>query len=106
MWYGVLMDSTWSLRGVSVESPWSPHGVHVDSLWTPQSLRGLYGKPCVSVKYSLLPIISDVCDQKSATVGGMEKWGLLSDEEKAERDATAHEDIVIHLGQAEYEALP
>src|SRR5258705_6446450 len=38
MWYGVLMDSTWSLRGVSMESSWSPCRLFVDSTessWTP-----------------------------------------------------------------------
>src|SRR5882762_4429995 len=35
---GVLMDSTWSLRGVSMESSWSPCRLFVDSTessWTP-----------------------------------------------------------------------
>jgi len=33
----------------------------------------------------LLPIISDVCDVKFATIGGMERWAFLLDEEKTER---------------------
>jgi hypothetical protein len=53
----------------------------------------------------LLPIISDVCDAKFAAIWGMEKWACLLDEEKAARDAAVHEEIIVHLSKAEYEAL-
>jgi hypothetical protein len=38
----------------------------------------------------LLLIISDISDEKYAAVGGMEKWNLLSDEEKGEREMQLH----------------
>src|SRR6267154_1213768 len=44
----------------------------------------------------LLPIISDICDEKYAAVGGMEKWNLISDDEKHVVD------LFIHAGCCMY----
>ncbi|KIM74390.1 hypothetical protein PILCRDRAFT_92576 [Piloderma croceum F 1598] len=50
-------------------------------------------------------MMTDHAPDQYSLADGMEKWNLLSDEEKGERDAAAHEQIIVSLGQAQYEAL-
>ena len=51
---------------------------------------------------SLLFIVSECCDDKIASVGGIELWNKLSKEEKEEWDAKAYDQIILRLGEDAY----
>jgi hypothetical protein len=51
---------------------------------------------------SLLFIASECCDDKIASVGGIELWNKLSKEEKEEWDAKAYDQIILCLGENAY----
>jgi hypothetical protein len=65
--------------------------------WQVISYQWLHGQEIMlsMSPIELLPIISDISNEKYAVVGGIEKWNLLSNEEKGERDAAAHEHIIV-----------
>ena len=50
----------------------------------------------------LLFIVSECCDDKIASVGGIESWNKLSKEEQDELDAKAYDQIILRLGEDAY----
>ena len=50
----------------------------------------------------LLFIVSECCDDKIASVGGIESWDKLPKEEQDELDAKAYDQIILRLGEDAY----
>ena len=51
---------------------------------------------------SLLSIVSEFCDDKISSVGGIESWNKLLKDRKDEWDAKAYHQIILRLGEDAY----
>lgn len=53
----------------------------------------------------LLPILMEEALQKVADAGGTNAWAMLSEKEKADREAVVYQKICFRFGQVAYDAL-